>query len=115
MLGSSGILVGPFGRGAGAVGKVASWVCGLVSDVGDTGARTGAGENSSETGSILPATSGDIAIMGSMGALRCQEGGARLRLWDETPPLVKYAWTAGPRVLTTALMRSAVGLARAWR
>jgi hypothetical protein len=98
------------------MGKVAVGVCGLVVDSGDIhGASTGAGANSSETGSILPGTSGDIAIMGSMGAFRCQEGGVRLRFWDATPPVARYACTAGPRVLTTALMRSAVGLARAWR
>ncbi len=112
MLGSSVLGRGLEGPAAGALGKDTPGVCGLLVDVDwDTLFGKGAGANSSDLGFILPGGREEMAIMGSVGALRCQEV-ARLRLvLAATPPVVRYACTAGPSELTTALIRSAVGLA----
>jgi hypothetical protein len=94
-------------------GPAAGGVCGLLVNVDwDTlSGMKGDGENRSDMGFILPGASKEMAIVGSVGTLRCQEA-ARLRLeLAATPLVVRYACTAGPRELTTTLIRSAVGLA----
>jgi hypothetical protein len=109
-LGSVRGFVWPDVPAAGAAGKV-------VAGSGLFGGRgSEADTNSSDTGFISPCASCAIALIRSTFGLRCQEGSLSLHLpADETPPLAMYACTAGSRVLTTALMRSAVGLAQEWR